>query len=353
VGENAVKRMTIGGGSSSLKAKYEVSPLAGIQKRVGNSAKVTYLPGYASPAVKEQDVKNAKAPKQTKTDAETLRIEALNAAKDADVILFIGGLNKNNGQDCEGNDRKELDLPYGQNELITALSKVNPNTVVVVISGNAVTMPWVKNVPSIVEAWYGGTETGNALASVLFGDVNPSGKLPFTFPIRLEDNAAHALGEYPGDSVNVTYKESIFVGYRWADMQKKAKPLFAFGHGLSYTTFEYGKPIADKKKISLDETVTFTVKVRNTGTREGQEVVQLYISDKKSSLPRPVKELKGFKKVKLAPGEEKEVSFTVCKAALSFYDDTKGQWVAEPGKFEAIIAASATDIKGIIEFELI
>lgn len=351
VGENAVKRMTIGGGSSSLKVKYEVSPLEGIRARVGSSAEVIYAPGYASPAVAEQDVKGAKA-EQKQIDPIALRNQAVEAAREADVVLFIGGLNKNDGQDSEGNDRASLSLPYEQDALIAQLAAANPNTVVVIVSGNAVAMPWVREVPAIVEAWYSGTEAGHALASILFGDVNPSGKLPFTFPARLEDNSAHALGEYPGDSINVSYNESIFVGYRWADKQKKARPLFPFGHGLSYTTFAYGKPIADKKTLLPGETITFTLPVKNTGTREGQEVVQLYISDKKSSLPRPVKELKGFSKVHLAPGQEKTVTFTIDKEALSFFDDTKHEWVAEPGKFEALIGASATDIKGMVSFEL-
>lgn len=351
VGENAVKRMTIGGGSSSLKVKYEVSPLEGIRARVGSSAEVIYAPGYASPAVAEQDVKGAKA-EQKQIDPIALRNQAVEAAREADVVLFIGGLNKNDGQDSEGNDRASLSLPYEQDALIAQLAAANPNTVVVIVSGNAVAMPWVREVPGIVEAWYSGTEAGHALASILFGDVNPSGKLPFTFPARLEDNSAHSLGEYPGDSINVSYNESIFVGYRWADKQKKARPLFPFGHGLSYTTFAYGKPIADKKTLLPGETITFTLPVKNTGMREGQEVVQLYISDKKSSLPRPVKELKGFSKVHLAPGQEKTVTFTIDKEALSFFDDTKHEWVAEPGKFEALIGASATDIKGVVSFEL-
>ncbi|MEG2331358.1 MAG: glycoside hydrolase family 3 C-terminal domain-containing protein [Bacteroides sp.] len=351
VGENAVKRMTIGGGSSSLKVKYEVSPLEGIRARVGSSAEVIYALGYASPAVAEQDVKGAKA-EQKQIDPIALRNQAVEAAREADVVLFIGGLNKNDGQDSEGNDRASLSLPYEQDALIAQLAAANPNTVVVIVSGNAVAMPWVREVPAIVEAWYSGTEAGHALASILFGDVNPSGKLPFTFPARLEDNSAHALGEYPGDSINVSYNESIFVGYRWADKQKKARPLFPFGHGLSYTTFAYGKPIADKKTLLPGETITFTLPVKNTGTREGQEIVQLYISDKKSSLPRPVKELKGFSKVHLAPGQEKTVTFTIDKEALSFFDDTKHEWVAEPGKFEALIGASATDIKGVVSFEL-
>jgi beta-glucosidase len=280
-----------------------------------------------------------------------LRAEAVNAVKDADVVFFIGGLNKNPHQDCEGDDRYGLELPYEQDKLIAELVKANPNTVVVMLSGNAVSMPWVNSVPSIVQAWYNGTEAGNALASVLFGDVNPSGKLPFTFPVQLKDNSAHAVGEYPGDKVNEKYNESIFVGYRWFDKQK-IKPLFAFGHGLSYTTFEYGKPVADKKLLHNDGTVTFTVKVKNTGTRKGKEVVQLYISDQNSSLPRPEKELKGFSKVELEPGEEKTVTFTINKEALSFYDDRKGEWVTEPGRFDAIIAASAVDIKGKVSFEL-
>ncbi|MEG0888553.1 MAG: glycoside hydrolase family 3 C-terminal domain-containing protein [Bacteroides sp.] len=351
VGENAVKRMTIGGGSSSLKVKYEVSPLEGIRARVGSSAEVIYAPGYASPAVAEQDVKGAKA-EQKEIDPVALRNQAVEAAREADVVLFIGGLNKNDGQDSEGNDRASLSLPNEQDALIAQLAAANPNTAVVILSGNAVAMPWVREVPAIVEAWYSGTEAGHALASILFGDVNPSGKLPFTFPARLEDNSAHALGEYPGDSINVSYNESIFVGYRWADKQKKARPLFPFGHGLSYTTFAYGKPIADKKTLLPGETITFTLPVKNTGTREGQEIVQLYISDKKSSLPRPVKELKGFSKVHLAPGQEKTVTFTIDKEALSFFDDTKHEWVAEPGKFEALIGASATDIKGVVSFEL-
>lgn len=351
VGENAVKRMTIGGGSSSLKVKYEVSPLEGIRARVGSSAEVIYALGYASPAVAEQDVKGAKA-EQKEIDPVALRNQAVEAAREADVVLFIGGLNKNDGQDSEGNDRASLSLPYEQDALIAQLAAANPNTAVVILSGNAVAMPWVREVPAIVEAWYSGTEAGHALASILFGDVNPSGKLPFTFPARLEDNSAHALGEYPGDSINVSYNESIFVGYRWADKQKKARPLFPFGHGLSYTTFAYGKPIADKKTLLPGETITFTLPVKNTGMREGQEIVQLYISDKKSSLPRPVKELKGFSKVHLAPGQEKTVTFTIDKEALSFFDDTKHEWVAEPGKFEALIGASATDIKGVVLFEL-
>ena len=357
IGENAVKMMTVGGGSSSLKVQREISPLDGIRNRVGNRAKVVYARGYVGDAsgeyngvVSGQNLKDDRSP-------EELIAEAVRVAGEADYVIFIGGLNKSAHQDCEDSDRTGLGLPYGQDRVITELVKVNQNLVVVNVSGNAVAMPWIKEVPAVLQAWFLGSEAGNAIAAVLMGDVNPSGKLPFTFPARLEDVPAHQLGEYPGsekvgDIVNEKYNEGIFVGYRWADKQKKAKPLFPFGHGLSYTTFEYGKPVADKKTMTADDTITFTVTVKNTGDREGQEVVQLYISDKKSSLPRPVKELKGFRKVKLAPGEEQKVSFTVAKDALSFFDDAKHEWIAEPGKFEAVIAASVADIRGVVPFEL-
>ena len=353
IGENAVKMMTVGGGSSSLKVQREISPLDGIRNRVGNKAEVVYARGYVGDAsgeyngvVSGQNLKDDRTP-------EELIAEAVRVAG----VIFIGGLNKSAHQDCEDSDRAGLGLPYDQDKVITELVKANKNLIVINISGNAVAMPWVKEVPAILQAWFLGSEAGTAIAAVLTGDVNPSGKLPFTFPAKLEDVPAHQLGEYPGNEkvgniVNEKYNEGIFVGYRWTDKQKKVKPLFPFGYGLSYTTFEYGKPVADKKTMSADDTITFTVSVKNTGTREGQEVVQLYISDKKSSLPRPVKELKGFDKVKLAPGEEKTVSFTIAKDALSFFDDTKHEWVAEPGKFEAVIAASAADIKGVVPFEL-
>lgn len=356
MGENAIKMMTVGGGSSSLKVQRELSPLDGIKQRVAGKAEVVYARGYVGDASGEyngvvtgQNLKDDRTP-------EELIAEAVKEAQDADYVIFIGGLNKSNGQDCEDSDREGLGLSYGQDAVISALAKANKNLIVVNISGNAIAMPWVNEVPAIVQDWYLGSEAGSALAAILMGDVNPSGKLPFTFPVKLEDCPAHSLGEYTGkrskDIIDIKYNESIFVGYRWADKQKKVKPLFPFGHGLSYTIFEYGKPTADSKTMQADGTLTVKVSVKNTGAREGQEVVQLYISDKKSSLPRPVKELKGFQKVKLAPGETKEVTFTIDKEALSFFDDTQHAWVAEPGKFEAVIAASAADVKGTVPFEL-
>ena len=356
VGENAVKMMTVGGGSSSLKVQREISPLDGIKARVGNQAEVVWVRGYVGDASGEyngvvtgQNLKDDRTP-------EELIAESVKVAQESDYVIFIGGLNKSAGQDCEDSDRGGLNLSYGQDEVIAALAKANKNLVVVNISGNAIAMPWVNDVPAIVQDWYIGSEAGPALAAILMGDANPSGKLPFTFPVKLEDNSAHALGEFvyerKNEIVDVKYNEGIFVGYRWADKQKKVKPLFAFGHGLSYTTFEYGKAMADKKEMSSEDVLTITVPVTNVGNREGAEVVQLYISDLKSSLPRPIKELKGFQKVRLAPGETKEVTFTIAKDALSFYDDAQQTWIAEPGKFEAIVAASASDIKSKVIFNL-
>ncbi|MBQ3191149.1 MAG: glycoside hydrolase family 3 C-terminal domain-containing protein [Bacteroides sp] len=356
VGENAVKMMTVGGGSSSLKVQREISPLDGIKARVGGKAEVVWVRGYVGDASGEyngvvtgQNLKDERTPDE-------LIAEAVKVAKESDYVIFIGGLNKSAGQDCEDSDRGGLNLSYGQDDVISALAEANRNLVVVNISGNAIAMPWVNEVPAIVQDWYIGSEAGNALASILMGDANPSGKLPFTFPVKLEDNSAHALGEFvyerSNDIIDVKYNESIFVGYRWADKQKKVKPLFPFGHGLSYTTFAYGKATADKKEMGADDVLSITVPITNTGSREGAEIVQLYISDLKSSLPRPIKELKGFQKVKLAPGETKNVTFTVAKDALSYYDDALQDWVVEPGKFEAIVAASATDIKSKISFSV-
>ncbi|WP_373728653.1 glycoside hydrolase family 3 C-terminal domain-containing protein [Bacteroides heparinolyticus] len=356
IGENAIKMMTVGGGSSSLKVQRECSPLDGIGQRVGGKAEVVYARGYVGDASGEYNgVVTGQNLKDERTPEELIE-EAVRVARDADYVIFIGGLNKSAGQDCEDSDRKGLDLPYGQDAVISALAKVSKKLVVVNISGNAVAMPWVNDVPAIVQAWYLGSEAGSALAAVLMGDVNPSGKLPFTFPAKLEDVPAHSLGEYTGAQsesvIDIRYNEGIFVGYRWADKQKKVKPLFPFGHGLSYTTFEYGKPTVDSKVMTAGGTLTVKVTVSNTGAREGQEVVQLYISDKKSSLPRPVKELKGFRKIKLASGETCEVTFCIDREALSFFDDTKHAWVAEPGRFEAVIASSAADVRGVVPFEL-
>lgn len=351
IGENATKVMTLGGGSSSLKVKYEVSPLEGLKKRVGNAVELVYAPGYASPLTDKRDPRYIVPEGYRLPDAEKLTKEALEAAKNADIVLFFGGLNKNEHQDSEGADRLNYHLPYGQDELIAQLSKVNKNIAVILISGNAVAMPWIKEVPSVLEAWFSGTESGNAIASVLVGDVNPSGKLPMTFAVRLEDYPAHTVGEYPGDSINVKYNEGIFVGYRWTD-KHKIRTLFPFGHGLSYTTFQYGKTLLSSSEMNEKETLTVTIPIKNTGKVKGKEIVQLYIGDEKSSLERPVKELKGFQKIELNPGEEKMVEFNITSNDLKFYDEAIQDWKAEQGKFNIFIGSSSTDIRAKAKFNL-
>ncbi len=337
VGENAIHTTANNGGSSEVKAKYEVLALDAIRQFAGEEAAVIYQAGYTS--------------RGDANKSDSLRNAAVEAARNADVVLYIGGLSKEPYQDNEGTDRKSYNLPFEQDELIAALAAANPNIVAVMTGGNAYAMPWVNKVPSIVQAWYCGTESGNAIASVLFGQINPSGKLPFTFPVRLEDNAAHALNAYPGDGKTVEYKEGIFVGYRWAE-KERIKPLFAFGHGLSYTTFKYGEPKIDKRVMAESDSLVLSLPITNVGDREGSEVVQLYIHDNESSLPRPVKELKGFRKVKLAPGETTQVSFVITKEALSFYHPGKHSWIAESGKFQALIGSASDDIRAKVTFEL-
>ena len=357
VGENAVKMMTVGGGSSSLKVQREVSPLDGLKARLRGIAEVDYARGYVGDVTGAYNGVTTGQDLSESRSADELIAEAVEKAKKADYVIVFGGLNKSDYQDCEGHDRKDYALPYAQNKLVEALAQVNTRLVFVNISGNAVAMPWINKVPAVLQGWFIGSESGNALASILVGDANPSGKLPFSWMQSLEQYGAHALGAYPGKwrsdgkIIDEEYKEDIFVGYRWAD-QHKQKPLFPFGHGLSYTTFEYGGKSRIEK--SADGTPLFTLhtSIKNTGSREGAETVQLYIRDVKSSLPRPVKELKGFQKVTLAPGEQRDITFTIDKSMLSYYDDSKGEWVMEPGRFEALIGASAGDIKSKVSFEM-
>lgn len=350
VGENAVKMMTVGGGSSSLKVRHEYTPLEGIRAAAGDKAEVIYERGYVGDVTGDYNGVKTGQDLSEKRSEEALIADAVAAARKADVVIFVGGLNKSPHQDSEGDDRTQYGLPYGQDRVIEALAEANPNLAVVIISGNAVAMPWIGRVPAVLEAWFSGSETGNALADVVFGAVNPSGKLPFTFPVRLEDNSAHALGEYPGTDT-VRYNESIFVGYRWHD-KEALKPLFAFGHGLSYTTFAVGNVKADRTTLAANGRIRVSADVTNTGDRAGAEVVQLYIGDEESSLPRPVKELKGFEKVSLNPGHTQTVTFEITPDMLQYYDDVKGAWVTEPGAFTAYVGVASDDIRGTAGFEL-
>ena len=346
VGDNAVRLLNQGGGSSELKVKDMVSPLDGL--RAVYCDKVAYAKGYAAGRPMY-----GRADEIPQNVVDSLRAEAVEMAKKADLVVLVGGLNKNHFQDCEGGDRLEYGLPFGQDELIEALLGVNKNLVLVLLSGNAVEMPWVSRVPAIVQGWYLGSMGGKSLADILSGAVNPSGKLPFSFPAKLTDCGAHAFDElsYPGDSIKQEYKEDILVGYRWHDT-KKVPALFPFGHGLSYTTFTYGKPVASAKAMAADGTLTLTVAVKNTGSVAGKEIVQLYIGDDKCSVLRPVKELKHFAKVALAPGEEKNVTFTLTPDDLKFYDEASAAWKYEPGKFKAYVCASSADVRGVVSFEM-
>lgn len=357
VGENAIRMMTPKGGSSKLKAQNESVPLEGLLKRLQGKASIDYARGYVGDKLTPEDRKLTNIPLEDKRPASEILEEAVEKAKNADVVIFFGGLNKNKKQDCEDADRTSYSLPYNQDKVIEAISKVNRNIVFVCISGNAVAMPWIDNVPAVVQGWYLGSEAGNALAAVLTGDTNPSGKLPFTWGKTLDDYAPHKLNAYPGvkraneEIWDEEYKEGVYVGYRWTDKQK-SKPLFAFGHGLSYTTFQLGKVSADKKEITGNEPVTFTVNVKNTGKVAGAEVVQLYIRDVKSSIDRPFKELKGFQKVFLQPGESKDVTLTIHQDALSFYDETSQSWKAEKGDFEALVGNASDHITSKVRFTL-
>ena len=346
VGDNAVRLLNEGGGSSELKVKDMVSPLDGLRALYGD--KVEFVQGY-----KAGRPMYGRADEVPVAEEEALRAEAVERARQADLVILVGGLNKNHFQDCEGGDRQHFHLPFGQDRLIEELLAVNPRLVLVLLSGNAVEMPWVDRVPAIVQGWYLGSMGGRSLADVLSGQVNPSGKLPFSFPRRLTDCGAHAFDalSYPGDSIREEYKEDILVGYRWHDT-KKIPALFPFGHGLSYTTFSYGKPVASAKEMTPDGTLTIRLTVKNSGTCAGKEVVQLYVGDDKCSVLRPVKELKHFTKVALAPGEEREVTFTLTADDLKFYDEASASWKAEPGRFTAYIAASSADVRGRVQFEL-
>ncbi len=359
VGENAIKMMTVGGGSSSLKVQHEVLPLDGLQSAPNSQFTIDYARGYVGDTVQSYNgVTVGRSIAESRTSAE-LRAEAVEKAKQADVVIVFGGLNKSDFQDCEGHDRRQYELPYEQNELVEALAKVNKNIVFVNISGNAVAMPWIDKVPAVVQGWFLGSEAGNALADVLTGRVNPSGKLPFTWFRQLSDVGAHSLNTYPGtwreghDVIDEEYKEDIFVGYRWADLSAKRKkemltahrssltayrstPLFPFGYGLSYTTFD-----VTVNGHEGGANVSVTVTVKNTGKVAGAETVQLYVGPNKPDNSRPVKELKAFQKVWLEPGESKTITLTASRQSLSVWDEAAGQWTFIPGTYRAYIGTSS------------
>lgn len=344
VGENATRKLTKGGGSSELKVKYECSPLEALQKMYGD--KIIYAQGYESGRPR-YDGQDEIAPEvQNK-----LHDEAIAKAKTADLVLYFGGLNKNHFQDCEDSDRKSYNLSFGQDRLISDLQKSNSNIVVTLLSGNAVAMPWLDKVPAVIQGWYNGSEAGHVLADIISGKQNPSGHLPFSFPKTLEDSPAHSFGPlaYPGDSIKEEYKEGIYVGYRWYTT-KKIKTLFPFGYGLSYTTFEFGKPNLSSHSLSGHEKLILTVPVTNTGDVDGKELVQIYVGQKHPLLDRPTFELKHFKKVHLAVGETKKVQFEITADDLKYYDDTKKEWRVDADKFTIYVGKSTEDIQSKLTF---
>ena len=340
VGENATRSLTQGGGSSELKTLRDVSPLDALRALYGD--KIDYAQGYSSGRALYDHV-DPVAPELLAQ----LKAEALEKAKAADLIIFIGGLNKNNKQDCENSDRESYDLSFGQNGLIGELAAIQKNIMVVTFGGNAYATPWLDRVQALVHCWYLGSESGNALANVLTGKVCPSGKLPVTFAKKQNDYPSLQYGQigYPGDGKTVEYKEGIYVGYRHFDT-KGVKTQFPFGFGLSYTTFKYGKP----QIAANGDAWTVSVDVTNTGRCEGKEIVQLYVGDEKCSVDRPKKELKNFAKVSLKPGETKTVSMDITTQDLKFWDEATHAWKAEPGKFKAYVCASAEDVRGTVVF---
>jgi beta-glucosidase len=340
IGPNAAVARTGGGGSSLVRPAYAVAPLEGIRERAGNQVQVTYSQGASIPG--EDTSKDSPAAQAQ------LRQEAAAAAAKADAAIVVVG--NAPSIESESFDRKTLSLPAGQDELIQAVAKANKNTIVVINAGSPVAMDaWIDQVPAVLTMWYGGQEGGHAIASVLFGDFTPSGKLPVTFPRKLEDTPA--FGHYPGDNLHTEYAEGIYVGYRHYD-RGNIEPLFPFGHGLSYTKFEYSDLKVTPDKIGPGRRVQVSMTVRNSGARAGAEVVQLYLHQAKSSVDRPPQELKGFRRVMLTAGQSQAVTFTLDPRAMSFYSVAKHAWVAEPSGFDVLVGASSRDIRLRGSFEL-
>ena len=384
IGQNAVLTTAAGGIGAGVKTLYEISPLEGIQKRAAEAGvEVAYAPGYKNykmrmgwgrPVAGPVDPLTANSTDEPADP--TLLAEAVALAKDADMVIFFGGTNKS--IETEGSDRKNIDLPCGQNEVIKALYEANPNVATVLISGGPTDLRFLEPYsPAIVQGWWNGLEGGTALAEVLFGDIAPSGKLPFTFPKKLEDSPAYALGNfgqnasedlftlmYRLDATGYTreqiqeyianlpdpvseYKEGILVGYRWYDT-KDVPVMYAFGHGLSYVDFEYGPLACRQKKDKF--MVTFNLK--NAGDMEADEVVQLYVRRKDSKVERPLKELEAFDRIALKAGETKKVTLEFQASELAHWDTDTNDWVLEPGKIEILVGSASDDIRQTIETEI-
>ena len=382
IGQNAVLKTQSGGMGAGVKALYEITPLEGIRTRAGEGIEVTYAPGYKTIAFRWGPAPANLDPLEARSNDEPadpdLVAEAVALAKDADLVIFFGGTNKS--IETEGSDRKNIDLPCGQNELVKALHAVNPNLVTVLISGGPTDLRFLEPVsPAIVQGWWNGTEGGTALAEVLFGDIAPSGKLPFTFPRKLEDSPAYALGNFPdpngagGDLFSLMfrpdvlkmspeerqkfidslpkpvskYTERFYVGYRWYDTQE-IEPMYAFGHGLSYVSFNYSNLTA---KVGKDA-VKVTVKVQNEGSMPADEVVQLYVNRPASKVEWPVKELKAFQRVSLNAGEAKTVTLEIPMKELRYWNATENAWALENGKLVLLVGSASDDIRETTEITI-
>ena len=346
IGENATRSMTAGGGSSELKPKFEISPLEGLKQRY-KKAKIIHAMGYhTGPSVYDNII-------PSKLNQDSLRLEAIETAKKADIVLYIGGLNKSHLQDCEGDDRQSYALPYKQDEFINELKAANPKLGMLLVTGNAVETPWLSQVDGLIQTWYLGSMAGYAIADIVSGDVNPSGKLPFSFPKKLQDNGAHAYGElsYPGDGTNQYYKEDILVGYRWFDT-KKIAPAYAFGYGLSYTTFNITDIKTDKKIYLPNDKIKVTCQVTNTGYLDGAEVIQVYVGKRKSKVKRALKELKGFQKINLKAGEQNTAEIIINAADLAFYDESISDWNLEKGDYKVYIGNASNNIYKTINISI-
>ncbi len=341
IGPNAAVARTGGGGSSLVAPKYAIAPLDGIRERAGNAIQVNYALGVG--------MEGEDASMDTPEARSKLLKGAVDVAARADVAVVIVG--RYTSLETEGSDVKTMDLPAGQDELIAAVEAANPHTIVVLNTGDPVTMTkWIEQTPALLDMWYGGQEGGHALAAILFGDANPSGKLPVSFPKKWEDSPAY--GNYPGVNLKVRYAEGIYVGYRYFDT-KNVEPQFPFGFGLSYTTFEYS---FENRNLDVFPTIEFRdgvavfkgvveLKLKNAGTRPGVEVIQLYVHDGHSKIDRPEHELKGFERVELKPEETKKVIFRLHRSDLSYWSPEKKHWVAEPGEFEIQLGSSSRDIR--------
>ena len=353
IGDNATRKHSNGGLSSEIKAVYEVTPLEALRAKWGDKVDIRFAQGYEKLSTFVEGSNNGQSSGtfSSKTqESDALLKEAVEVARTSDVALLVCGLNHD--YDTESFDRLNMDIPYGQVELIQEVVKANPRTIVVMIAGSPLNMPAVDICsPAIVWAWFNGMEGGNALVDVLSGKVNPSGKMPFTTPVSLDQSPAHALGNFPGRDLKVNYEEDILVGYRWFDT-KGLPVVYPFGYGLSYTTFNYSNLNTDKKTYDQADTIQATFTLTNTGDREGAEVAQLYVSDPVCSVMRPVKELKGFKKVFLKPGESRRITLDIPVSSLAFYSEAQSQFVVEPGEFILQLGASTSDIKQKISIDV-